>query len=105
MNTSTPIFSNDTLIYSGPGRGVQAVKCEKDGDALKATELWSNKDNSIQYNSPILKDSTIFGYSAKDELLFCIDANDGKTRGAAPVAGKRAMVQSSMLETRYFCSR
>ena len=56
MNTSTPIISNDTLIYSGSGRGVQTVKFEKDGDALKATELWSNKDNSIQYNSPILKE-------------------------------------------------
>lgn len=88
MNTSTPIISNDTLIYSGSGRGVTAVKLERDGDALKATELWSNKDHSIQYNSPILKNSMLFGYSAKDEL-FCIGARDGKTLWATPVAGKR----------------
>src|SRR6266704_2102360 len=36
MNTSTPIISNDMLIYSGSGRGVQAGKFEKDGDSLKA---------------------------------------------------------------------
>jgi len=88
MNTGTPIISNDTVIYSGSGRGVTAVKFEKDGDSLKAAELWSNKDNSIQYNSPILKDSMVFGYSAKDDL-FCIDAKDGKTRWTTPIPGKR----------------
>ncbi len=54
MNSATPILDGQTLIFSGTARGTKAVKLEKQGDALSATELWTNRDNSIQFNSPVL---------------------------------------------------
>jgi outer membrane protein assembly factor BamB len=45
-------------------------------------------ENSIQYNSPVLKNGLIFGYSARD-TLFCINAKDGKTVWTSAVPGKR----------------
>jgi outer membrane protein assembly factor BamB len=88
MNTATPIIDGQTLIYSGSARGVKAAKLEKQGDTLTASEAWSNADNSIQYNSPILKDGLIFGLSAKD-VLFCINEKDGKTAWTSPFTGQR----------------
>ena len=88
MNTATPIVDGQTVIYSGSGRGVSAAKFEKQGDALMSSPLWTNQDNSIQYNSPILNNGLVYGYSARD-VLFCIDAKDGKTLWTSPVPGKR----------------
>ena len=88
MNTATPIVEGQTLLYSGTGRGTTAVKLELEGDALKATPLWSNADNSIQYNSPVLKNGLVFGYSARD-TLFCINAKDGKTAWTSAIPGKK----------------
>jgi outer membrane protein assembly factor BamB len=88
MNSATPILHGQTLIYSGTARGTKAVKLEKQGDALSATQLWTNRDNSIQYNSPVLKDGLIFGLSARD-ALFCISESDGKTAWTSPITGKR----------------
>lgn len=76
-NASTPMVDGQTLIYSGSSRGTRAVKVEKSGEELKATELWTNKDYSVMYNTPVLKDGFVYGLAA-DDTLFCIDAKTGK---------------------------
>jgi outer membrane protein assembly factor BamB len=88
MNSATPILDGDILIYSGTARGTKGVKLEKQGDAFSASELWGNRDNSIQYNSPVLNNELIFGLSARD-ALFCINEKDGTTAWTSPVTGKR----------------
>jgi outer membrane protein assembly factor BamB len=88
MNSATPILDGQTLIFSGTARGTKAVKLEKQGDTLSATELWSNRENSIQYNSPVLNNELIFGLSARD-ALFCINERDGTTAWTSPITGKR----------------
>jgi outer membrane protein assembly factor BamB len=88
LNTATPIVDGQTLVYSGTGRGTTAVRFDKEGDSLKPTQLWTNPDNSIQYNSPVLKNGLIFGYSARD-TLFCLDAREAKTLWTSDVPGKR----------------
>jgi outer membrane protein assembly factor BamB len=77
-NAVTPLVDGQTLIYSGQGRGVKAVKFAKKGDALAATELWSNPDLGSQFSTPVLKDGLLFGLSDKGKF-FCIDAKTGKT--------------------------
>jgi outer membrane protein assembly factor BamB len=86
-NAATPIVDGPTIIYSGSGRGTNAVKIEKQGEGLAAKELWSNKDNAVQFNTPVLKNGLLFGISDKDQL-FCINASDGKTAWTAPSGGK-----------------
>jgi outer membrane protein assembly factor BamB len=88
MNSATPILDGQTLIFSGTARGTKAVKLEKQGDALSAAELWTNRDNSIQYNSPVLNGGLIFGLSNRD-VLFCINEKDGKTAWTSQITGKR----------------
>ncbi len=87
-NASTPMVDGQTLIYSGSGRGTKAVKIEKQGEELAAKELWHNPDNSVQFNTPVLKNGLIFGISNRDSL-FCLSAKDGKAAWTAPITGRR----------------
>jgi outer membrane protein assembly factor BamB len=82
-NAATPIVDGQTVIYCGQGRGATAVKLEKQGDAVTAKELWKNPDNSVQFNSPVLKGGALYGLSARNDF-FCINAQDGKTLWTAP---------------------
>jgi outer membrane protein assembly factor BamB len=84
-NAATPIVNGQTLIYAGSGRGVTAVKIEKQGGALAAKELWKNPDSSVQFDTPVLKDGFVYGLSAGNDL-FCLNARDGKTAWTAPLA-------------------
>jgi outer membrane protein assembly factor BamB len=84
-NASTPVVDGDTLIFAGSGRGVTAVKLEKKGDEFTAKELWKNMDNSVMFNTPVLKDGLLFGLSAGNDL-FCIQTRDGKTAWTAPTS-------------------
>lgn len=83
-NAATPVVDGATLIYSGSGRGTTAVKFERDGEALKATELWKNPDASVMFNSLVLTKGHLYGLTAQNEL-FCLKAADGKTAWTAPL--------------------
>jgi len=77
-NSATPIVDGQTVIYTGGGRGTNAVKIEKQGDGFSAKELWSNADLATQFNTPVLKDGLLFGLSDRNNL-FCINAQTGET--------------------------
>jgi len=78
FNSATPIVDGQTVIYTGQGGGTKAVKVEKQGDAFAAKELWSNAELGTGFNTPVLKDGFLYGFSDKGSL-FCIDAKTGKT--------------------------
>src|ERR1041385_2166389 len=93
-NAATPIVEGQTLIYSGSGRGSTAVKLAKSGETLTAKELWKNADNSVMFNSPILKSGFVYGLSAANDI-FCINAQDGKTPWSASASGGSASAGAS----------
>ena len=78
---STPIVDGQTIIIAG--RGVKALKLEKEGDKFVAKELWNNPDKSVQFNTPVLKDGMIYGLAPNNEL-FCVSARDGKVAWSTP---------------------
>jgi outer membrane protein assembly factor BamB len=86
-NAATPIVDGQTVIYSGQGRGTKAVKLEKQGEALTATELWSNTDNSVQFDSPVLRHGLVFGLSQQGKF-YCINAETGKTAWTEAAGGR-----------------
>ena len=77
-NAATPVLDGQTIIYTGSNRGAIAAQFSKQGDSLTTQELWNNQDNSVQYNTPVLKDGLLYGLS-KSNVLFCINAKTGKT--------------------------
>jgi outer membrane protein assembly factor BamB len=86
-NAATPIVEGQTVIYAGSGRGTKAVKVEKTGDGFAAKELWSNPDNGVQFDSPVLKGGQLYGVSQKG-VLFCLDAQSGKTLWTTELGGR-----------------
>jgi len=86
-NAATPIVDGQTVIYAGAGRGTKAVKVEKTADGFAAKELWSNPDNAVQFNTPVLKGGQIYGLS-QNGVVFCLDAKDGKTLWTSELGGR-----------------
>jgi outer membrane protein assembly factor BamB len=86
-NAATPIVDGQTVIFAGSGRGTKAVKVEKSADGFAAKELWSNPDNGVQFDSPVLKGGQIYGVS-QNGVLFCLDAQNGKTLWTSELGGR-----------------
>ena len=83
-NAATPIVEGEMLIYAGPTRGMTALKMEAKGDQLAATEVWTSAEDSLQFNTPVLKDGLLFGISNLNSI-FCLDARTGETHWSAPL--------------------
>jgi outer membrane protein assembly factor BamB len=83
FNSATPIVDGQTVIYTGQGKGTKAVKIEKQGEGFAAKELWSNADLGTGFNTPVLKDGMLFGFSDKGNL-FCLNAKTGQAAWTDP---------------------
>ena len=86
-NAATPIIEGQHLIVAGPTRGVTAKNLVQEEDKLSAELAWSNEDNSLMYNTPVLKDGLLFGLSSLNSL-FCINVETGETAWNAPTDPK-----------------
>jgi outer membrane protein assembly factor BamB len=85
-NTSTPIVERDTLFFSGPERGTRAIRLEPTAAGFTGKELWKNAEKSVQFNTPVMKDGLLYGFTGRNEF-FCLNAQDGKTAWSAPTGG------------------
>lgn len=92
-NAATPIADGENLIYTGSGRGVSAVKLEKSGDKFSAKDLWKDSEDSVMFNTPVLKNGLLFGLSAGNDF-FCLNAKDGKHAWTAPSSGSNSSSDS-----------
>ena len=97
---ATPIVDGQTIIISG--RGLTAVKLGKDGEKIVATDLWSNPDKSVQFNTPVLKNGLLYGLAQNNDL-FCVNATDGKTVWTVPFpSGARADLDRGVAASQFF---
>jgi outer membrane protein assembly factor BamB len=84
-NSVTTVSYKDMLIFSREGMGLTAIRLEKQDGQLVPKEIWSNKDQQLYLNSPVLNGTTLFGLSAlKKGQFFAIDADTGKTLWLGP---------------------
>ena len=74
-NNTTPIVDGQTVICIGEGKGLTALKIEKQGDGFAATPLWTNTQLGARFTTPVLKDGLLFGYGTG---LFCASAKTGE---------------------------
>jgi outer membrane protein assembly factor BamB len=74
-NNSTPVLDGSTVICTGPGTGMIAVRIEPQGDGFTAKPLWTNKQLGAQFTTPVLKDGLLYGYNG---IFFCASARTGE---------------------------
>jgi outer membrane protein assembly factor BamB len=75
-NNTTPIVDGSTVIYTGQGKGLSAMRIEPQGEGFTATPLWTNKEFGARFTTPVLKDGLLYGYSTG---FFCASAQTGAT--------------------------
>jgi len=84
-NATTPVVIGQTVIYAGEGRGMTAEKFFTKDEKITSEYVWYNTDNSLMYNSPVLKDGVLYGLSSANDV-FCVNVESGKTAWTAPLA-------------------
>jgi outer membrane protein assembly factor BamB len=83
-NAATPMVDEGTLIFAGPESGLTAEQLALKDAKLEAKDLWRNTDNSVQFNTPVLKDGLLYGLSTSNDV-FCIDRKTGETLWSKPL--------------------
>src|SRR5258708_5656322 len=75
-NNTTALIDGQTVIYTGQGKGMFAVKIEPQGDTFVATPIWTNSELGSRFTTPILQNGLLFGYNGH---FFSADAQTGAT--------------------------
>jgi hypothetical protein len=84
--SATPMVDGQTLIVSGPGSGFTAIGLKMEDGELKEVELWKNTDSTVRFNTPVLKDGSMYGLSTNNGL-FAINTNTHETAWTQPLGG------------------
>jgi outer membrane protein assembly factor BamB len=85
-NASTPMVEGEVLYYGGSSQPTTAVKLTREGEKVEGKELWTNRDSSVIYNTPVIKDGLMFGLSEPNDV-FCIDVQTGKSLWSQRLGG------------------
>jgi outer membrane protein assembly factor BamB len=73
-NCVSPYIDGSTIYVSGQGLGLKAIKAEKAG----TQDLWSNKEVGAKWNTPVLKDGFLYGFTDQ-KRIYCVNASTGAT--------------------------
>ncbi len=57
---------------------MKAIKVEKSGNEYITKEIWSNPDVGAKWNTPVLKDGFLYGFTDQ-KRIYCLNATTGKT--------------------------
>ena len=77
-NCVSPYIDGQIIVYSGQGLGSKALKVEKQGDQFTTKELWANAEVGAKWNTPILKDGFLYGFTDQ-KRLYCLNYATGQT--------------------------
>ncbi len=78
QNIVTPVVYEGTLIFSGLGKGIMAIKPTRRGDEWTTPKVWENSDLSMYMSSPVVVGDLLFGLSQyKSGQFFCLDPRTG----------------------------
>lgn len=78
-NMPTPIFYDGLVIYSGVGRGIAAVRPQKNGASWVTPQQWHTDEVSLYMNSPVLAGEALFGLSHRNKgQFFGLHAGSGE---------------------------
>jgi outer membrane protein assembly factor BamB len=77
-NCVSPYIDGNKIYYTGQGTGTKAIEVSKQGNQYVTRELWSTSEVGAKWNTPVLKDGYLYGFTDQ-RRIYCISAADGKT--------------------------
>jgi outer membrane protein assembly factor BamB len=102
-HAATPVIFGDSVIVNSQTIGLRCFNIAKEGDALKATPAWANRDLKINISTPVLVGSNLYSQGTGVNLV-CVDAHNGSLLwshdgfgerfGAVVALGKQLLVVS-----------
>ena len=75
---TSPYINGQTIYYTGQGSGTKAIQVVKQGDNYVTKELWSNTEVGAKWNTPVLKDGFLYGFTDQ-RRIYCLNAATGQT--------------------------
>ena len=83
-NITTPVWTGEHLVVSGPRQGTHAFTIRREGDDWQAAPAWSNARVTMYMSSPVLAAGTLYGYSSTRSGQFvALDSATGAVRWAS----------------------
>ena len=76
-HVTTPVVVNDRVIVASHQAGLVGVKVTREGAGFKATQAWSAKESAINFSSPVIVGSHLYGLGPAKNLI-CVDTATGK---------------------------
>jgi outer membrane protein assembly factor BamB len=76
-HAATPVIRGDTVTVNSHTFGTICFQITRDGDALKATELWVNRPMKVNISSFVLVGDHLYSAGANMDYV-CLDAQTGK---------------------------
>ncbi len=77
-NSVSPVIDGTRIYITGSGTGTRAVEIVPEGGQFTVRELWKNPDVGAKWNTAVLKDGFLYGFSDQ-RRIYCLDASNGKT--------------------------
>jgi outer membrane protein assembly factor BamB len=77
-NCVSPYIDGQIIYFTGQGNGMKAIKVEKSGNEYVTKELWSNATVGAKWNTPVLKDGFLYGFTDQ-KRIYCLNAATGET--------------------------
>lgn len=82
-HVTTPTVIGDTVFVSSHQWGLTAVRVTSAGDKFAAERLWTNKEEAINFSSPVAVGQYLYGIGPAKNLT-CTDTATGKSTWSLP---------------------
>ncbi len=86
-HAATPLIHGDTVTVNSHTFGTICFRITRDGEGMKATELWANKTLKVNLASFVLVQDHLYGAGANKDFV-CVDAATGALQWSAPGFGR-----------------
>jgi len=77
-NCSSPCIDGNKIYFTGQGTGIKGIEVIRQGDQFVTRELWSNTEVGAKWNTPVLVDGYLYGFSDQ-KRAYCVNASNGQT--------------------------
>lgn len=77
-NCVSPYIDGNKIYYTGQGTGTKAIEVSRQGDKYSTKELWSNTDVGAKWNTPVLVNGHLYGFTDQ-RRIYCLNSTNGAT--------------------------